>query len=130
MINDLQQIYENEHYTTRPWNLENANTMVPLKIENETTIFWYAFMAHLKLIIICQKLHSILLSIQALNKEPHNKGETEWVIPDAAMVIKVIVLKSGGDRTFCAGASFKELININDAEAGRIFFSGFALLFY
>ena len=40
--------------------------------------------------------------------------------------IKVIVLKSGGDRTFCAGASFKELININDTETGRIFFSGFA----
>ncbi len=40
--------------------------------------------------------------------------------------IKVIVLKSGGDRTFCAGASFKELININDAETGKIFFSGFA----
>lgn len=40
--------------------------------------------------------------------------------------IKVIVLKSGGDRTFCAGASFKELININDAETGRVFFSGFA----
>jgi len=40
--------------------------------------------------------------------------------------IKVIVLKSGGDRTFCAGASFKELISINDAEAGRVFFSGFA----
>ena len=40
--------------------------------------------------------------------------------------IKVIVLKSGGDRTFCAGASFKELININDEESGKIFFSGFA----
>ncbi len=40
--------------------------------------------------------------------------------------VKVIVLKSGGDRTFCAGASFKELININDAETGKIFFSGFA----
>lgn len=40
--------------------------------------------------------------------------------------IKVIILKSGRDRTFCAGASFKELININDAETGRIFFSGFA----
>lgn len=40
--------------------------------------------------------------------------------------VKVIVLKSGGDRTFCAGASFKELININDAETGRVFFSGFA----
>ncbi|MFC5048554.1 enoyl-CoA hydratase/isomerase family protein [Aquimarina hainanensis] len=40
--------------------------------------------------------------------------------------IKVIILKSGKDRTFCAGASFKELININDAETGKVFFSGFA----
>ena len=40
--------------------------------------------------------------------------------------IKVIVLKSGKDRTFCAGASFKELININDATTGKVFFSGFA----
>jgi methylglutaconyl-CoA hydratase len=38
----------------------------------------------------------------------------------------VIILKSGGDRTFCAGASFKELITINDAETGKVFFSGFA----
>jgi len=40
--------------------------------------------------------------------------------------VKVIILKSGGDRTFCAGASFKELISIDDAETGRVFFSGFA----
>ena len=40
--------------------------------------------------------------------------------------VKVIILKSGGDRTFCAGASFKELITINDAETGAVFFSGFA----
>lgn len=40
--------------------------------------------------------------------------------------VKVIILKSGGDRTFCAGASFKELISINDAETGKVFFSGFA----
>ena len=40
--------------------------------------------------------------------------------------VKVIILKSGDDRTFCAGASFKELITINDAETGRVFFSGFA----
>ncbi len=40
--------------------------------------------------------------------------------------IKVIILKSGGYRTFCAGASFNELITINDAETGKIFFSGFA----
>ena len=40
--------------------------------------------------------------------------------------IKVIVLKSGGARTFCAGASFKELIHINDEDSGKVFFSGFA----
>lgn len=39
---------------------------------------------------------------------------------------KVIVLKSGGERTFCAGASFKELVAINDEETGLQFFSGFA----
>ncbi|RED47908.1 enoyl-CoA hydratase/isomerase family protein [Seonamhaeicola aphaedonensis] len=40
--------------------------------------------------------------------------------------IKVIVLKSSGNRTFCAGASFNELIAIEDAETGKQFFSGFA----
>jgi methylglutaconyl-CoA hydratase len=40
--------------------------------------------------------------------------------------VKVIILKSGGDRTFCAGASFNEFININDPETGKVFFSGFA----
>ena len=40
--------------------------------------------------------------------------------------ITVIILKSGGDRTFCAGASFTELIAIEDFEAGKKFFSGFA----
>ena len=40
--------------------------------------------------------------------------------------VKVIVLKSSGARTFCAGASFEELININDSETGKVFFSGFA----
>ena len=40
--------------------------------------------------------------------------------------VKVIILQSGGDRTFCAGASFQELIAINNADAGKVFFSGFA----
>jgi len=39
---------------------------------------------------------------------------------------QVIILKSGGDRTFCAGASFDELIAINDPVAGKKFFQGFA----
>ena len=40
--------------------------------------------------------------------------------------IKVIVLQSGGDRTFCAGASFEELVDIENEETGREFFMGFA----
>ena len=39
---------------------------------------------------------------------------------------RVIVLKSNGDRAFCAGASFDELISIKDFETGKKFFSGFA----
>ncbi len=40
--------------------------------------------------------------------------------------VKVIILKSAGDRAFCAGASFDELISIDDMETGKVFFSGFA----
>ncbi len=40
--------------------------------------------------------------------------------------VLVIVLKSGGQRTFCAGASFKELISIQNETEGEAFFSGFA----
>jgi len=40
--------------------------------------------------------------------------------------VKVIVIKSTGDKTFCAGASFDELISITDFETGKKFFSGFA----
>ncbi|HEV7232502.1 MAG TPA: enoyl-CoA hydratase/isomerase family protein [Bacteroidia bacterium] len=40
--------------------------------------------------------------------------------------VKVIVLKSEGDKTFCAGASFDELMSIGNLEAGKHFFSGFA----
>ena len=40
--------------------------------------------------------------------------------------IKVIILKSGGDRAFCAGASFDELISIKNEKSGKDFFSGFA----
>lgn len=41
-------------------------------------------------------------------------------------MVKVIVLRSGGEKAFCAGASFDELIAINDMETGKQFFSGFA----
>jgi methylglutaconyl-CoA hydratase len=41
---------------------------------------------------------------------------------------KVIILQSEGDKTFCAGASFDELIAIKDIETGLKFFSGFAMV--
>lgn len=40
--------------------------------------------------------------------------------------VKVILLKSEGERAFCAGASFDELTSIEDFETGKKFFSGFA----
>ncbi len=39
---------------------------------------------------------------------------------------RIIVLKSEGDRTFCAGASFDELLQIKTKAQGAEFFSGFA----
>ena len=41
---------------------------------------------------------------------------------------KVIILKSEGEKSFCAGASFDELVAINDIETGTFFFSGFAMV--
>jgi len=45
-------------------------------------------------------------------------GDDEYTI--------LIVLKSAGDRSFCAGASFTELAAIQDFEIGKKFFMGFA----
>jgi methylglutaconyl-CoA hydratase len=39
---------------------------------------------------------------------------------------KVILIKSDGERAFCAGASFDELISITEFSKGRMFFMGFA----
>jgi len=40
--------------------------------------------------------------------------------------VHVVVLKSEGDRTYCAGASFDEMLQIKDKQSGAEFFSGFA----
>lgn len=39
---------------------------------------------------------------------------------------KVLILQSQGNKAFCAGASFDELIAIEDLQTGLSFFSGFA----
>ena len=40
--------------------------------------------------------------------------------------ISVILLKSEGEKAFCAGASFDELLEVSNLEEGKAFFSGFA----
>ena len=40
--------------------------------------------------------------------------------------VKAILLKSEGDKSFCAGASFDELLEIEELEKSKIFFGGFA----
>lgn len=40
--------------------------------------------------------------------------------------VKVVLLRSAGEKAFCAGASFDELVAIDDLETGKVFFSGFA----
>lgn len=55
-------------------------------------------------------------------------GQLAKTISDVGAMnsVKVIVLKSAGEKAFCAGASFDELISIKDLKTGKIFFSGFA----
>jgi methylglutaconyl-CoA hydratase len=42
--------------------------------------------------------------------------------------VSVIIVKSGGEGAFCAGASFDELLAVSSQEEGTKFFSGFAHL--
>jgi len=82
---------------------------VKLKTKNEIGYIEFFHPAH-------NSLPSNLLS--ELARTITSAGEDES--------IKVIVLQSGGDRTFCAGASFDELVAIENEESGKEFFSGFA----
>lgn len=40
--------------------------------------------------------------------------------------VSVIILRSEGEKAFCAGASFDELMAIENMQQGKVFFSGFA----
>jgi methylglutaconyl-CoA hydratase len=56
-------------------------------------------------------LHELAIEIETNGNEPE---------------VKVIVLRSGGEGAFCAGASFDELNSIQNTEQGLGFFNGFA----
>ncbi len=58
--------------------------------------------------------------LRTLAKEIEEAGKD-----DAA---NVIVLRSEGEKAFCAGASFDELVSIETFEQGKTFFSGFAMV--
>jgi methylglutaconyl-CoA hydratase len=55
-----------------------------------------------------------------------NRLVNELNILDKNENIKVILLKSEGDKIFCSGASFDELLSITNESEGLAFFSGFA----
>lgn len=55
-----------------------------------------------------------------------NQLAEEFNLLDVKNDVKVIILKSQNNTTFCAGASFDELISINNEIDGVKFFSGFA----
>jgi methylglutaconyl-CoA hydratase len=42
--------------------------------------------------------------------------------------VKVIIIRSEGEKSFCGGASFDELLAIKDFKSGKEFFMGFARL--
>ena len=52
--------------------------------------------------------------------------EKEFISLSENPEVHVILLRSEGEKAFCAGASFNELIAIDDLEAGKRFFMGFA----
>ena len=52
--------------------------------------------------------------------------EKEFISLSENPEVNVILLRSEGEKAFCAGASFNELIAIDDLEAGKRFFMGFA----
>jgi methylglutaconyl-CoA hydratase len=56
-------------------------------------------------------LHDLALAIKHAGDDPN---------------VKVIILRSAGEKVFCAGASFDELIAIQNERQGLEFFSGFA----
>jgi methylglutaconyl-CoA hydratase len=55
-----------------------------------------------------------------------NQLADEIHLADSNKESAVIILKSAGEKAFCAGASFDELLQINSTEEGLSFFSGFA----
>lgn len=79
--------------------------------------------------VIENKIASITFSHPASNSFPSALLEqltNEINTVDKNPEVTLIILKSEGNNTFCAGASFDELLSLSTLEEGTKFFSGFA----
>lgn len=56
--------------------------------------------------------------LERLEREFHTLSEDDKV--------QLIILKSEGEKAFCAGASFDELLAVDNMQQGKVFFAGFA----
>ncbi|MCX6172927.1 MAG: enoyl-CoA hydratase/isomerase family protein [Flavobacterium sp.] len=77
---------------------------------------------------IQNKIASVTFSHPASNSFPSNllqRLTDELNALSCDNDVNVVILQSEG-KTFCAGASFEELLSITDFETGKQFFSGFA----
>jgi len=94
---------------------------------------------HIKAIIMCGFVNTTYTEIKNTaiiefhhpksNSLPSNlldKFEAEIYKAGNDENIKAILIKSSGNKAFCAGASFDELLSITDEKSGEKFFSGFA----
>ena len=77
--------------------------------------------------------HKGITSIEFFH--PQSNSLPGKILRDLSVAIKhagedpatvVVILRSAGEKAFCAGASFDELIAIKDQKEGLEFFSGFA----
>lgn len=78
---------------------------------------------------IAQKIATVEFGHPASNSFPSELLERltkEFYALSKNEAVAVIILKSEGNGTFCAGASFDELIAIQNLEEGARFFAGFA----
>lgn len=83
---------------------------------------------YVKTTAIHDRIRKIEFSHPAHNALPgHLLTELEQAIQDLEKEEEVVgaILCSGGDKTFCAGANFDELVGIRDRASGLAFFSGF-----
>ncbi|HEV7781464.1 MAG TPA: enoyl-CoA hydratase/isomerase family protein [Chitinophagaceae bacterium] len=80
-----------------------------------------------------RELHQGITTIEFFHPQSNSLPGT--ILHDLAIAITqagqdpntiVIVLRSAGEKAFCAGASFDELVAIQDETEGLKFFSGFA----